>query len=211
MTTVTTAGLVPAEIRSDDNVIAAANGLPVAGTSSTFRTLLRLPSGMPVQAGDVLDIYADGKVTNDVGRASGETRYVIGVGYHLWYYDASAPSGPIRDATWQIIGRTLGENATLDGHHLVLNIGRMLKVPADWPAGHVMGIAFRAAAMSTAWAVNGGGDVLTVDADGVLIVRKWTVPTPDPDDPRWADYAAAIAALEVRVTALEQPDVPAVG
>lgn len=199
MTTVTTAGLVPVEVRSDDQVIAAPNGLPVGLSSSNYRTMLRLPSGIPVVAGDVLDLYADGKVTNDVGRGSGETRYVIGVGYHLWYYDASAPSGAIRDATWRLIGKTMGENATLDGHHLALNIGRMLKVPADWAPGHVMGIAFRACAMSTAWNSNGGDDVLTVDAEGCLVVRRWSAAAPEDGDPRWS----RLLDLEARVTALE--------
>lgn len=192
MTLVNTTGLVPADTRSDDQVIAAT--IPVVSTSSTFRTVLR--TTVPVLPGDVLDIYADAKVTNDVGRDPGETRYVVGVGYHLWHYNASAPAGTVRDATWTLIGRTLGENATVDGHHLVLNIDRTLKVPADWPAGAQMGIALRAAAMSTSWNLNGGGDLLTVDPDGVLIVRRWTAPTPVTDDPRWADLQTRLAALE---------------
>lgn len=146
----------------DDEQVAGE--LPLDLATNTWRTLLRL--AIPVLAGDALDIYADGKVTNDTG-------IVTGIGYHLWSYDASAESGPARDATWRMIGDSLGENVTPPGHHLVLNISRMLVIPHDWPVGHSVGIAFRADAHSTGWLGNTTGKGITVDPHGILKVWQW--------------------------------------
>lgn len=146
----------------DDTPVASS--LPLDLDVNTYRTLFRV--ALPVAAGDVLDIYADAKVTNDTG-------IVTGIGYHLWMYNASAPSGVTRNATWREIPTSLGENVIPAVHHLVLNIGRMFIVPDDWYPGHSIGIALRADAHSTGWATNGGGQAITVDPCGIVKVRQW--------------------------------------
>lgn len=180
MTASSTTGLAYAGVWWDPQVVATT--LPVDMATNSFRTVLRL--ALPVLPGDVLDIYADARVTNDVGReALTDRRYIVGIGYSLWAYNASAPSGAIRDATWKQIDSPMGENVTPDVHHLALNIGRVLRVPATWVPGDQMGIALRADAHSTGWATNGGGEAITVDPYGTLIVRRWTTPEPAPEEP----------------------------
>src|SRR6188508_2072875 len=86
--------------------------VPVVENSTTYRTAL----GTFVYAnpGDVLDIYADLKVTNDAGRYTTKgRRYTVGVGYHLWWYDAQISPPEVRLATWAVIGDTAGENVTV--------------------------------------------------------------------------------------------------
>ncbi|HEY9409023.1 MAG TPA: hypothetical protein VIP77_05525 [Jiangellaceae bacterium] len=148
--------------------------IPVDLATTSHRTLYRVVMG-PVEPGDVLDIDADARVTNDVGVPDGR-RYVVGVGWHLWMYDYSDPlrtQGP-----WRRISALSGENVTPDLHHLPLHISTVYRMPEDWPPGHRPVVVLRADAHSTAWAYNGGGDVLTVDAGyGQLTVRHWAPPT----------------------------------
>ena len=148
--------------------------IPVDLSSSSFRTLYRVVAG-PVDPGDMLDIDADPRVTNNVGYP-GRIRYTVGVGWHLWIYDYDNPlktAGP-----WTRISAFSGENVTVDMHHMPLHISTLYRMPADWPAGHRPVVVLRADAHSTAWNSNGGGDTLDVDPGyGQLIVRHWAPAT----------------------------------
>lgn len=172
MTTLSSGVLVPAGVQASDDVQSAS--IPVDLPSTTYRLLYRLVTGA-LYPGDLLDIDADARVTNNCGYPDG-TRYTIGVGWHLWAYSYSDParsSGP-----WWRISHLMGDNVDPTRHHMPLHISTLYQVPADWPPGHRMAICLRADAHSTAWAANGGGDTLTVDAGyGQLVVRRWTTPT----------------------------------
>lgn len=158
--TQTTPAQSPTGIISDTNVTATSTGLPVTLTAHTsYRTLLRVIT--PATAGDVLDITGRARVTNDCG-------YVIGVGHHLWMYDVDnglGASGP-----WTKIGPSNGDNVEPKRHHMPLHTEYVYRVPASWPAGHRMVVVYRAEAHSTAAQT---GDVVDVDALGVLTVRRW--------------------------------------
>jgi hypothetical protein len=159
----TTPGQVPVSLHADDDVVATT--LPVDLSTSTWRTMLRVV--VPVQAGDVLDVSARARVTNDVG-------YVVGVGYHLWAYDVDSGQGS--SGPWWRISTSNGDNVEPKRHHMPLHIDTAYVVPADWPAGHRIVVVLRADAHSTAWE---SGDTLTVDqAYGQMIVRRWSAPTP---------------------------------
>ena len=175
MTTITTAGLVPAPAVSDDSLITTT--LPVDGTSQTWKRLYRVVTN-PLQPGDVLRTHADARVTNDCGRDGG-TRYTIGVGWHLWAYSYT---DPLRDkGPWWQISHLMGDNVDPVRHHMPLHITNLYRVPADWPAGHRMVVNLQADAHSTAWQINGGRDLLTVDDGyGQIIVDHFTAPTAPP-------------------------------
>ena len=147
--------------------------IPVDLSSSSYRTLYRVVTG-PINPGDMLDIDADARVTNNCGYPGG-VRYTVGVGWHLWIYDYDNPlktAGP-----WWRISAFSGENVTVDMHHMPLHISTLYRMPADWPPGHRPVVVMRADAHSTAWNANGGGDTLDVDPGyGQLIVRHWAPP-----------------------------------
>lgn len=150
--------LVLSNIYATTDVPAAT--LPVDLATNTFRTMLR--QVVPVNAGDMLDVGAFARVTNDCG-------YTIGVGWHLAAYDVDNP--PATPAEWLKISPSLGDNVTKDRHHMPLHIGVAYTIPADWPVGHRITILLRADAHSTA-AVP--GDTLTVDQTyGYLSVRRY--------------------------------------
>lgn len=178
----TTSGLALRGVLSTDPLQPPASGLLIGGletdaipvdlATTSHRILYRVVLG-PVDPGDVLDIDADARVTNDVGVGiEGGRRYTVGVGWHLWMYSYTNPlrtQGP-----WWRISALSGENVTPDLHHLPLHISTVYRMPEDWPPGHRPVVAFRADAHSTAWAYNGGEDVLTADAGyGQLTVRHW--------------------------------------
>lgn len=144
--------------------------IPVDLPSDTYRTLYRVVMG-GVNPGDILDIDADARVTNNCG-------YNIGVGWHLWMYSYTNPlriSGP-----WWRISAFSGENVTPDMHHMPLHISTLYRMPDDWPPGHRPVVILRADAHSTAWKP---GHTLNVDAGyGQLIVRRWST-TPAPPEP----------------------------
>jgi len=156
--TTTPAGHQPVSLHSTDEVVATT--LPVDLPTDTWRTMLRIV--VPVVPGDVLDVDARARVTNDCG-------YVIGVGWHLWAYDTDSGLGSA--GPWWRIGPSSGDNVIPQRHHLPLSTTSVYTVPADWPAGHRITIALRADAHSTAWVA---GDALTVDPLGVLTVRRWS-------------------------------------
>lgn len=153
------------EVVPDDLVI----DLP----TDTWKTILRVV--VPVQAGDLLDVSAWMKVTDDVG-------YNVGVGIHLWWYDVDNGLGS--SGTWSRLdpdAGSAGMNVTKDVHHLTLGVSVPYLVPADWPVDpdtgkpHRIAIALRADAHSTLWDRDGDGlaeDRLTVDGCGRLTVRR---------------------------------------
>ena len=143
--------------------------IPIDLPTTTYKTLYRVVTG-GLNPGDQLDISADARVTNDAG-------YTVGVGWHLWAYSYS---DPLRSAgPWWRISHLMGDNVPVARHHMPLHISYLHAIPEDWPAGDRMVIVLRADAHSTAWASNGGGDTLSVDAGyGQLIVRQWAAPAP---------------------------------
>lgn len=165
MTTIAAERLTLAGLHATDEVTAST--LPVDLATDTYRTMLR--AIVPVDAGDLLDVEAWARVTNDTGKDRGEPGYVVGVGWHLWAYDLDnglGSSGP-----WWRISPSDGDNVSRSRHHMPLSINTVYQVPADWPAGHRIVVVLRADAHSTA-AVD--GDTLTVDKDyGHLTVRRW--------------------------------------
>ncbi|MFE7754329.1 hypothetical protein [Streptomyces sp. NPDC057429] len=140
--------------------------------TTTWVTILRVV--VPVEPGDLLDVSAWFKVTNDIL----PTAYVVGVGAHLWAYDCDSGYGTAGD-WWRLDAEagSVGMNVFRDLHHLVQSVEVPYVVPADWPVGHRMVIALRADAHSTQWDKDGDGlaeDRLTVDPYGRLTVRRYT-------------------------------------
>lgn len=145
--------------------------LPVGGKAGLQKRMVaRLI--IPVQAGDLLDIEGRQRVTNDLGRQPGQTRYTVGVGYWLDSYNVD-DGVAYASKTWTRLGSLNGDNVSPDRHHMPLHLHDVYEVPAGWPDGHRMVVVFRADAHSTKWAVNGGNDKVTVDDYGVLTVRRY--------------------------------------
>jgi hypothetical protein len=142
--------------------------LPIKATSSTTNVIFAITVG-PVDPGDLVRVYADAEITNDTGintsRQITGTQYTVGVGWDVAY--STVGGTPVR------IGTPLGQNCTVTTHHLVLNIARMLKVPATWTPGAEMVVMFRAGAYASKWAVNGGKDVLKVEKYGTILFDVW--------------------------------------
>jgi len=164
----------PMSYGSDENV-ALTSGIPVDLATNTFRWLYR--DVVPCKAGDIFRIHGEARVTNDVGRELGQFRYTVGVGWSLWYYDVDDTSGvPAAQRTYQI-GTPMGDNVTVDRHHMPLCITRRFKAPTNWIDGHRIVFIMRADAHSTAWAKNDDNDKLTVDNYGSLDILRWTTLT----------------------------------
>jgi hypothetical protein len=159
----TTAGQVPVSLHAADTRVATT--IPVDLSASTAVRIMRVV--VPVTAGDVLDLDADGRVTNDVG-------YNVGVGWYLaWYdYDDGVPWPHAQP--WTKIGTSSGDNVDPTRHHMPMKLGRAYKVPDTWLSGHRMVVNFMVDAHSTAWQA---GDTLTVDDLGLLKVTRWATPT----------------------------------
>lgn len=139
-----------------------ATKLPIGtGPGQGYRTLLRVV--VPVDAGDELDIVGRARVTNDTSPG-----YTVGVGYHLWMYDADNGQGSA--GTWTQISSLCGDNVDRVRHHMPLLTDAVYTVPADWPSDHRMVVVLRGDAMSTA----ADGQAITVDqAYGQLTVRRY--------------------------------------
>jgi hypothetical protein len=140
-----------------------ASSLPIGLSAGLgYRTLLR--AVVPVVAGDVLDVTARARVTNDTSPG-----YVVGVGYHLWQYDCDNGQGSA--SPWTRISSWCGDNVDRVRHHMPLYTDTVYTVPDSWPAGHRMVVVLRGDAMSTA----ADGQSITVDRDyGQLTVRRYT-------------------------------------
>ena len=149
----------PVAVYADDAVVASS--IPVDLSPDTPVRIMRVV--VPVEPGDVLDITAEGRVTND-------DAYNIGVGSRLQWYDVDDGIAWPHAQPWTQIGTPTGDNVTPARHHMPLTLTRVYQVPADWPAGHRMVINLMVDAHSTAWQA---GDTLTVDDYGQLVVRKW--------------------------------------
>lgn len=161
MTILSTAGRSLISMTSTDEVVASS--IPVDLSTDTPVMLMRLVMD-PTVPGDIFEVNARARVTNDCG-------YTIGVGYHLWMFDVDDGVPWPHTQPWTRIAPLNGDNVTKDRHHMPLHCTATYQVPADWPAGHRMVIAYQADAHSTAWQA---GDTLTVDqAYGLLIVRRW--------------------------------------
>lgn len=144
--------------------VTALGGVAITSAAGVgYATMLR--AVCDVQAGDVLDVEARCRVTN-------QTSYTVGVGYHLWCYDADDGITPVSAKPWQLIGRLNGDNVTARPrrHHMPCHLHDVWEVPADWPAGHRPVVVMRVDAHSTAAQP---GDELVVDDYGVLTVRVW--------------------------------------
>ena len=151
--------------------------IPIDLATTTAKLLYRavLPATV---AGDVLDISFKAGFTNNAG-VDGGTRYTVGVGCHVWYYDYNDGAG--FGGRVQIADELTGDNVDPTRHHLPMAAQFVWRVPADWPEGHRMVLCLLADAHSTAWQVNGGHDVLDVEAGyGQIAVRRWTLPAPEP-------------------------------
>ncbi|MFB6696386.1 hypothetical protein [Streptomyces rubiginosohelvolus] len=162
----TTAQWLLADVAATDTL--TAKTLPV-GTSSTRRVLLR--TAVAVNPGDALDVSARAQITNDTGK-------IIGVGSALWVYDVDLePVVPVSERPWSQIAPHLADNCDPDRHHMPLHMGAWWVVPADWPPGHRVMVAYQAAAFRTAPAA---GETVRVDQGyGQLVVRRY-VPAPAP-------------------------------
>lgn len=152
--------------------------LPVDLSTATWRTMLRVPLGRPVAAGDLLEAHAWFKVSNDIRPEA----YPVGIGAHLWWYDLDH-GGPGVSGPWTRMDADAGStgmNVYRELHHLVLSWHVAAVVPSDWPAGHRIAVAVRADAHSTAWDRDGDGvadDRITVDRKGRLTVKHYVEET----------------------------------
>lgn len=161
MTILNTAGRTLMPMTSTDEVVASS--IPVDLSTDTPVMLMRLIMD-PTLPGDIFEIDARARVTNDL-------TYTVGVGYHLWAFDVDDGVPWPHTQPWTRIAPVNGDNVDHTRHHMPLATTGTYQVPADWPPGHRMVIAYQADAHSTAWKA---GDKLTVDqAYGLLIVRRW--------------------------------------
>lgn len=120
-----------------------------SGDPDLYATMLRVV--VPACAGEYIRAEGWARVTNDLG-------YNVGVGWHLWLYDADnglGASGP-----WTQISPLCGENVTPNMHHMPLSIKATYRMPDTWPTDHRAVVVLRASAHSTAWQT---GDQITAD------------------------------------------------
>jgi len=141
-------------------VTTALAGLPVtSGNPDVLATMARLV--LPVQADDLLKITSRARVTNNLG-------YTVGVGWQHQWYDASLPAD---QRIFVSLGRWAGDNVDPTRHHLPIGDSHdVWQVPAGWPDGHLLCVAMRVNAHSTAWQ---SGDKLLVEDLTVLTVDQY--------------------------------------
>jgi hypothetical protein len=157
-----------------------ATSIPVDGTANTPYRTMRLV--VPCLAGDVLDITAELRVTNDLS-------YTVGVGSRLRYYDADDgeqyPHGGWTE--WVEIPTPTGDNVTpitstyAGRHHMPITLTRAYRVPDTWLAPitegdyigpHRMAINLL---VDAHWGKYRAGDRLTVDPYGMqMVARRWS-------------------------------------
>lgn len=124
--------------------------IPVDLSTTTPVTLGRIVTGT-LRAGDLLDIQAWARVTNDVG-------YTVGIGWYMKGYEYTLP-GVINP--YFAVESLNGQNVTMNGlmHHMPLHWSGLWEVPAAYDGKRVV-LNFRADAHSTAWQE---GDTITID------------------------------------------------
>lgn len=172
----TTPGQVPVGLYADDTLMTTY--VPVDGTSNTPVRVTRVV--VPVLAGDVLDITAGIRLTNDLG-------YTVGVGARLrWYdYDDGVPWPHAQP--WTEIPYLQGDNVSPlpHRHHIPMTLNVAYKAPDTWPAPITEGDYIGPHRMVINLMVDGhwgnyvAGDRLSIDDyKQQIIVRRWSIPTP---------------------------------
>lgn len=135
--------------------------IPVDLNTDTPVTLARIVSNTLAQ-GDLLDIEAWARVTNDVG-------YTVGIGWYVKAYEYTAPG--VVNPLFPIESMN-GENVTPNGqtHHLPLHWSGLYEVPAELDGKRIV-LMFRADAHSTAWQP---GHTISIDQGyGRFTVEHW--------------------------------------
>lgn len=161
LTVATTPEQHPVSLHADDTPVSATIPVDTSASTGTVRVMRVV---VPVQAGDVLDITAEARVTNNVG-------YNVGVGSYLAWYDVDDGVPWPHAQPWPRIGTATGDNVNPQRHHMPITLTRAYIVPGTWPAGHRMVINLMVDGHSTAAQ---SGDALTVDPYGQMIVRRWS-------------------------------------
>lgn len=169
MTEWSTEGLTgPTGYSSDLRI--ATSVLVDASPMTSWATLYRIV--VPCLRGDRMRIYAETRMTNDIGPLT----VGAGIGIRLgWYrYDTSLPGNGEGDlVTFPKSSGTNVDRSLI--HHVQLSMVRTWVAPADWPEGPQR-VVFRfiGDAHSSVWDRNGGGDRITVDDAGLISVDRWT-------------------------------------
>jgi hypothetical protein len=127
-----------------------AASLPVDLATDTLVTMGRIVTGT-LYAGDLLDIEAWARVTNDTG-------YTVGIGYHMKAYEYTQPG--VANPEFAIESMN-GQNVTPNGqtHHLPVHWSGLYEVPAVLDGKRIV-LCFRLDAHSSAALA---GDVIAVD------------------------------------------------
>ncbi|GAA4226121.1 hypothetical protein GCM10022254_10090 [Actinomadura meridiana] len=157
-----------------------ATSIPVDGTPDTPYRVSRVV--VPCLPGDVLDVTAEVRVTNDLS-------YTVGVGSRLRYYDCD-DGLPYPHGTWIEIPTPTGDNVTpitsayAGRHHMPITLTRVYRVPETWPVPFTEGDYIGPHRMAinlmvdAHWGNYHSGDRLKVDPYGQqLVVRRWSVPS----------------------------------
>jgi hypothetical protein len=159
--------------------------LPVGATADTgLRTVAVLSVGQrgadtpgALLPGDLLKIYGRVRFTNDIGPIS----YTVGISAWFDGYDIDdgvASADKVWVSSWlpdSDFGARSGMNVDRNiVHHLLMSLpGDWYQIPDTFPAGHRLAVAWRGAAASTAYAKNGGGDVITIDNYVSIAAEHW--------------------------------------
>lgn len=127
-----------------------AGSIPVDLSTDTPVTLARIVTNF-LTAGDLLEINAWARVTNDVG-------YTVGIGWYIKGYEYTLPG--VVNPLFAIESMN-GENVTPNGdmHHMPLHWSGLWEVPPEYDGKRIV-LNFRVDAHSTAWQA---GDTITVD------------------------------------------------
>jgi hypothetical protein len=132
-----------------------------APSDATRKTFVAVD--VPAQPGDILDIVARGRVTDNASMP----RYNTSISFSL--YQPNDASGAVHP-----IGKFNGSNDTANLHHLPTHISTIYVVPATWDPAVPFTVSLRGTAASTAWRA---GDNITIDDMCEITVRRY-VTTP---------------------------------
>lgn len=159
--------------------------LPVGASADTgLRTVAVLSVGQrgadvpgALLPGDLLKMYGRVRFTNDIGPIS----YTVGISAWFDGYDIDdgvSSADKVWVSSWlpdSDFGARSGMNVDRNiVHHLLMSLpGDWYRIPDTFPAGHRLAVAWRGAAASTAYAKNGGGDVITIDNYVSIAAEHW--------------------------------------